>query len=191
MEKKLKGFLVILGALIMGSVALTPLTSYAADGECTKDNPSGCVTTTKAQQVNFNIQGYLTLDAVSASELIRVSPGQLKTGSLTAEVTSTGAFTISLSATNPSLVHTTDSSATIPAGTSQAASTSGWGIKKFGAAAGADYTALTATPTVFYDSGAAGNTSAEYEFEIGVWVDGQVKEGMYSTQVTVTAATKE
>lgn len=191
MEKKLKGFLVILGALIMGSVALTPLTSYAADGECTKDNPSGCVSATSQQKVNFNVQGFLTLDAVSASEIIRVAPGQLKTGVLTAEVSSTGAFTILLSAANPNLVNIDDSSAVIPSGTSQEASASGWGIKKYNAV-DTNYTQLTTSPTVFYDSGVtAGTTSAEYEFEIGVWVDDQVKEGKYSTTVTVTAATKE
>lgn len=190
MEKKLKGFLLILGALIMGSVALTPLTSYAADGECSKENPSACVSDSGKQEISVNVQGFLTLDAVTSTELIRISPNQIKTGSLTASVTSTGSFTISLSADQPNLVNSSDNTAVIPAGTSQTASASGWGIKKYGAASDAAYTAISTTPQVFYE-GPANNTSTSYGFEFGVWIDDQVPEGAYATQVTVTAAIKE
>ena len=186
MEKKLKGFLVILGTLIMGSIAFTPLTSYAA--ECSKTDTSGCAKKQANQEVIFNVNGYLTLDDVTKNINIRIAPDQKKTDTLTAMVTSSSKFTISLSAAQPNLVKS-GSSEVIPGGTSST-SGKGWGIKKKDAAGNdlADYSSLTATPAVFYTGAATNNTSAKYNFEVGVWVDGTVEEGSYSTEVTVTAA---
>lgn len=222
MERKLRGLLLALGILIMGSVAFMPLSSYAygnnvcsdpgPDNYCYIDytnytpnnfgndyssDPSKRAQDGGEQKVKVTITDFLTLDAASGGEVIQAFPNMLRKGALTATVWSAKPFTISLSANDPNLSNTEDDTRIIPARSVVEEGKSGWGIKKKTTAGDAtDYTALSTSPTVYYEGPANDNVNANhsavtYAFEIGVWVNDKVAQGVYTTTVDVIAATKD
>ena len=96
MEHFVKKLLVATGILAAASVTMLPLASHAADS----------ATTT----VTVNVQRTISLDAASGGDTINLVANQVNTGNISATVTSTAPYTISLSATQPNLVHSTLSS---------------------------------------------------------------------------------
>ena len=175
MEHFIKKALVATGLLAAALVTLLPLSSYAADS----------ATTT----VTVNVAKVIRLDAASGGDTIDLVANQVSTGNISAQVYSTMPYTISLSATQPNLVHSTLSSYFIPASDDVAVGTDAWGVKKSGAA---DYTAISTTPTVFY-TGAAATPAAgtTTNFEVGISLGGNLAAGTYSTDVTVLAAFRD
>lgn len=173
MEHFVKKAFVATGVLVAALVAMLPLSSYA-------DNPA---TTT----VTVNVEKVIRLDAASGGSTIDLAANSVSTGQISAEVYSTMPYTISLSAAQTSLQHSTlPTTYSIPASSNVVAGTNAWGIKKSGAST---YTAITTTPTVFYTGNAAtpaaGTTT---NFEVGISLGGNLAAGDYSTAVTVTAA---
>lgn len=266
MERKLRGLLVILGVLIMGSIASAPLSSHAANNvysgsapvppavvpnpgstppadDASEDvkaeyqkkkaaydryqmgaytpNDFGCdydkncadrVNDNGSQQVNLIIKDYLTLDAAAftgtaGGTSIQAYPDMTRKGTLSAAVWSAKNFTISLSAEQPYLTNVEDDGLIIQARSTPEAGKSGWGIKKKPTIGDVtddtSYTAITSAPQVFYEGPANDNegelvegTTNEhapvtYNFEVGVWVNDKTPQGLYTTEVTVTAAIKE
>ena len=175
MEHFIKKALVATGLLAAALVTLLPLSSYAANS----------ATTT----VTVNVAKVIRLDAASGGDTIDLVANQVSTGNISAKVYSTMPYTISLSATQPNLVHSTLSSYFIPASNNVAVGTDAWGVKKSGEDT---YTALTSTPTVFYTgtaaTPAAGTTT---NFEVGISLGGNLAAGTYSTDVTVLAAFRD
>ena len=175
MEHFIKKALVATGLLAAALVTLLPLSSYAADS----------ATTT----VTVNVAKVIRLDAASGGDTINLVANQVSTGNISAQVYSTMPYTISLSATQPNLVHSTLSSYFIPASDDVAVGTDAWGVKKSGEAG---YTAISTTPTVFYTgtaaTPAAGTTT---NFEVGISLGGNLAAGTYSTAVTVLAAFRD
>ena len=103
MEAKVKKLLVVSGVIASAAVALVPMTSYASYKELTATPPS----TAGSTKVSVNINDYISLDAASAGDTILVSSNEVGTGKISASVSSTRDYTISLKAkTNPSLVNT-------------------------------------------------------------------------------------
>ncbi len=184
METKIKNIFLASTAILALSTAFLPFMSCSAEGLADEKGPKDDGTT----KVSVIVDDYISLDAASAGDTIDVSADAPGKGKITATVSSTADYTISLSAANPNLVKTDDTSKTIPAGTNIAVNNSAWGVKKYGAS---DYTALTTSPIQFYEGTAAtGAAPQTTEFEVGVSVDASVPVGTYSTEVTVLAAKK-
>lgn len=209
MERKIAKLLACTGVIMGGAIALLPLTSYAIEptpGDilkehgyvCDKANPStltnsdgwgvtdlttkGCASSSGAQRVAVNIESQISLDAASGT-VIRTSPHNLGTGEISATVTSTHNYTISLSATETSLVKSDDSTLGIPAASGFTKDDDAWGIKKQNAT---NYSAITTSPEVYY-TGTPSPSAQETKFEVGVAVTEQTAPGTYQTDITVTA----
>lgn len=212
MERKIAKLLAITGVAVSAAVALTPLTSYAAVNQhgynCDPTNPSnktisdadapggtlgvadsttgGCASlTTGAKKVTLNVESNISIDAASGVT-INMTPHVLGTGNISATVTSTHPYTISLSSSSPNLTNTANGALNIPAKSTFTKDDNGWGVKKVGEDS---YTAMTGIPTVYYTSNEPA-TSAITNFEVGVAVNESTTPGVYQTDVTVTAATQ-
>lgn len=199
MDKTIKKLLIATGAVVCGLVAMTPLTSYAVTVpdtyfDCIKLGNSAnadvkCpdpVASNNNSVVNLNIDTLLELDVVS-SDKIAAQTDAIASGAISATVRSSREYTISLSADEPNLIHSTDTNYAIPAANNLQVGTNGWGVKKDGAE---NYTALTSSPQVFYE-GLSSIDGRQTDLEIGVATSPSLPAGIYSTVVTVTAATKE
>lgn len=184
MERKIKQLLLVTGSIMSAAIALVPMASYASYSEFDQ-KPS----TNGNTAVKVNVLDSISLDAASAGDTIVVASDTIGTGKISASVSSTAAYTISLKSVGSSnLVNKTNSSATIPAGTNISVGNSAWGIKK---PAASSYTALTTTSQVFYNgTGAGPNTSIPTDFEVGVSVSSAVPSGDYATEIEVLAAIK-
>lgn len=182
MERKIKQLLLVTGSVLSAAVALVPMSSYAAYSDFDQSPDTSGNTAVKV-----NVLNSISLDAASAGSTVNVSPETVGTGTISASVSSTAAYTISLKAvSNANLVNKSNSSATIPAGTNVRAGNSAWGIKKPGAST---YTALTTSSQVFYNgTGSGANNSIKTDFPVGVSVNSTVPGGTYSTEIEVLAA---
>lgn len=201
MEKMVRNLLGVTGILIGASVVGLPLmntqaapqTFVCADGT-EGVGPLSCRASDEDESnVRLNVDRVISLDAVATGGIVQLAPGTSETGSISATVSSNAPFTVSLSAAQPDLSNA-DKSHTIPASANVQAGTSAWGMKKItetdGTLANAtNYTAITTTPEVFYES-ASPASKKKLDFEAGVSVDSNTQSGLYSTEVTVTAAVK-
>lgn len=181
MESIIKKILTTTGLAIGAIVALTPLSALAAD----QVSQSGEV------DVTVNVKTAIVLDAATGTSMITPTINTIGTGSISAKVTSTGIYTISLSSSAPALQHKTVSSASIPSIDNVVPGTAGWGVKKKTSATSdaSNYSAVTSTPTVFYTSSAPA-AAATTVFSVGVGASPITPAGDYSTNVTITAALK-
>ncbi len=207
MERKIAKLLAFTGVAISAAMALTPLTSYAIVNQhgynCDPSNPStltnadgwgigndttgGCASQTSgAKPVTLNVESQISLDAVSGT-IINVTPHVLGTGEISATVSSSHPYTISLSSGQPNLTNTINGALNIPAKSSFTKDDNAWGIKKQDAS---DYSAITTAPVVYYTSTTPAS-SATSKFEVGVAVNEQTAPGTYQTDVIVTAAIKQ
>ena len=200
MERKIAKLLALTGVAVSAAVALTPLTSYATVNQhgynCDKTKATttgianlttgGCAgATTGAKKVAITVESSISIDA-SSGTTINMTPHVLGEGAISATVTSTHPYTISLSSSQPNLTKTDNGALNIPAKSSFTKDDNGWGIKKSGED---NYTALTGVPTVYYTSNLPA-TSAKTDFAVGVAVNEKTAPGTYQTDVTVTAATQ-
>ncbi len=200
MERKIAKLLALTGVAVSAAVALTPLTTYAVVNQhgynCDPSKATntgvanlttgGCAgQTTAAKDVAINVESNISIDAVSGTR-IEILPHVLGTGEISAKVTSTHPYTISLSSPQPNLTKTDNGALNIPASDNFTKDDNGWGIKKYNQST---YSKLTATPTVYYDS-ANPASAVTTKFEVGVAVNERTQPGTYQTDVTVTAATK-
>lgn len=184
METKIKNIFFASGAILAVAAGFAPLATCNAEGLEDETGAKAQGTTV----VNVIVDDYISLDAASAGDTIPVTATEVGEGKITATVSSTADYTISLSAANPNLVKSDDSTKVIPAGTNVTAGNSAWGVQKDGETT---YTALTPTAVQFYEgTGQSGATPVTTEFKVGVSVDATVPEGLYSTEVTVLAAKK-
>lgn len=168
------------GCLVVGlAITLTSVATYADETKQVKGDTS----------FKLTVQNALTLSNVTAAN-ITAKPDAIATGNLISTVQSGSGFTLSLQAAVPDLRENgTSTTNKIPAADLTASSTStGWGIKKYDAAA-STYTALTSEPAVFYKTTSPANTATNIPLEIGVYAAKTLPAGNYSTTVTVTAAT--
>lgn len=210
MERKIKKLLVATGAVMSAAVAILPLTSYAyevdpttystptsgfthgygcndelVDAEGNQTNP--CAKSGgNSMAVNVNVDPSLEIDVVANDATIELEPNTMRTGTFTTNVRSAKSYTISLSG-NPTLTNADDESFGIPAKDVLEIGKSGWGIKKPG---DENYTALSQVPAVFFEGNPSGD-GVDTDFEIGVSASAILPEGVYSTEVTVTAAFKQ
>ncbi len=195
MEKIIQKLLITTGLVIGVFVAALPFGASAADGlvkvtttECNaadyqEGNTLQCYT--GGFDITVNVKTALRLDAVAGPATIKPTPTSIGTGSISATVTATGIYTLSLSSANPELQHTTYN-ATIPSVDGVEAGVPGWGVKKGDSS---DYSAVTTTPTVFYTS-PSGGAATTTNLEVGIGVGAGTPAGDYATSVTVTAALK-
>lgn len=180
--------------------AITQQNAVDADG-----NPTGNAGPTI---VTVNVDTVLAIDAVSLTcvgendtcvntgkdsdgndvKAIQAYPGMVRTGALTARVRSAKPFTISISAEDPYLKGYDASGDftgyVIPSSSLVDGAHNGWGIQKDGA-----YTGVTSRPTVFLTSETPQDEFGNFNFEVGVSATDTIPQGLYSTEVTVTAAT--
>lgn len=173
MERIIKKLFITTAALTGALVALLPLATSAAD--------------TASTTVSVTVERVLRLDAASGGNTIDLMANSVSTGSISAQVYSTAPYTISLSAAQPNLLHSTlPSTYSIPASSNVVAGTNAWGVKKSG---DSGYTAVTTSPEVFYTGNAATPTAGTTtNLEVGISLGGNLVAGTYSTDVTVTAA---
>ncbi len=207
MEYKIRTLLVATGIALGAMVALTPLTSYATNmkmGDNCLQYQTGalatvegtCIERTGSTEVLLNVQSLLILDAASG-DTISAKGDETVNGKISATVRSSHDYTISLSSANPTLTNPDNVDYTIPATSDVTAGINGWGVKKDASVkkdTDTDYTAVTTTPTVFFEGGPTALVEGEgnqTNFEVGVGVSPVLPAGTYSTTVTVTAAIKE
>lgn len=218
MEKTVKKLLVATGLIASAAVALLPLTSYAVatgansdyfcDQNASSSNPCARAEQTNGStQVTVNVDSVIAIDAVSLTcsgdsdtcvdvdantKAIQAYPGTVRTGTLTTSVRSAKPFTISISAEEPYLKSYDDSGDMtgyiIPSSNAIDGQHNGWGIQKNGAADG-EYSSITTHPTVFLTSDVPQDEFGDFNFKVGVSVKDNVPQGLYSTEVTITAAT--
>ena len=183
MEKFVRNLLVITGAFMGVAIAFTPLTSYAVEIDADRANDSGNT------QVNVHVDGVLAIDAMANDHTIIATPDMINEGgSLNVTVRSALPYTISLSAEDTFLTDESESHF-IPARSELEVGKVGWGIKKV---AEEQYTAIQTTPVVFYDSGdGVADDGVETKFPIGVVVNYNTPQGVYSTTVKAIAAIKQ
>lgn len=185
MEKIIKKLFFGTSALTLAAVALLPLASG-----------SQAFAATQAQQsskFSVTVNPTLTIDSVTTPAALEFSTAAVKESNFSVFVSSNKNYVIQLSAEQPALVSSSNSSHTIPATANVSTDQSGWGIKKANAdgTAASAYTAITTTPTTFY-TGTIGDTNAknkETNFKYGIGVASGQPSGTYSTTVTVTATT--
>lgn len=217
MEKTVKKLLVATGLIASAAVALLPLTSYAVetgansdyfcDQNASSSNPCARANQNGSTQVTVNVDSVIAIDAVSLTcsgdadtcvdvdantKAIQAYPGMVRTGTLTTSVRSAKPFTISISAEDPYLKGYDASGDmtgyVIPSSNTIDGSHNGWGIQKNGAADGV-YSNVTTQPTVFLTSDVPQDEFGNFNFKVGVSVKDNVPQGLYSTEVTITAAT--
>lgn len=214
MEKIIQKLLVLTGVFIGAAVALTPITTYADSSNCRPagspadpdevidvSDPNNIDFVENGNQGNTNVCIYvdtvLSLDAADGGDKITMFPDMIRTGEFHVQVRSAMPYTISLSAEEPELKHVDTESYFIPARSEITAGKVGWGIRKASQTEG--YTAVATVPQVFFDSEVDDNgtgthvadVSTLHTFEIGVSITDKVPQGIYETEVTVTAAVKE
>ncbi len=181
---KTKKTLIIAGTLVAGLGALVPMSTYAVSA------------TPKTANVSVTVNPTITIDATTDFSK-EMDATNVITGTIGATITSNAPYSISLNTdAGKTALSSSTTSDTIPAGKDIASGTNAWGIKKKGGATNndnasdaSDYTAITASPVVFYNA-AAGATGAVTNFTVGISIAPSLAAGTYSTQVTVTAATR-
>lgn len=201
MEKMVRNLLGVTGILIGASVVGLPLMSTHAAPQTfvCQDGTEGvgpllCRASDEDESnVRLNVDHTISLDAVATGGIVQVNAEAARQGTISATVSSSAPYTVSLSAAQPNLSNA-DKTHSIPAKSTVQAGTSAWGIKKITETDGtlanaANYTAITTKPEVFYES-AKSVDKQKIDFEAGVSVDAGVPAGLYSTEVTVTAAIK-
>lgn len=197
MERKIQKLLVVTGLFMGAAVALSPLTTYAAYDKSTfdasmqqqKDFYSAETNTNGSTVVNVDVDTVLSLDAANGGYTIQAFPDMISKGEFNVQVRSAVPYTISLSADDTNLSDSSESFF-IPASDKVTAGKVGWGIRAADQEEG--YTAVSTTPKVFFDSGTGvADESTWTKFEVGVAVNSKVPQGIYTTDVTVTAAVKQ
>ncbi len=176
MERIIRNTLIVTSLLIASLVAITPLTSYALEGEKTVQDD-------KTLPVNLNIISILELDVVSPVS-VKAQPDKIVPGTISANVRSSHGYTISLSAEQPNLMSEKGTASFIPASSNLTPGQDGWGVKVNGAE---NYTEVTTEPQVFY-TGQPDLSGRKTDLEVGVATSPALPADVYATTVTVTAA---
>lgn len=187
MEKIIKKLFFSTSAVVLATLALAPVAALNGDSAyaATQDQ--------KPSKFSVTVNPTLTIDSVTTPATLEFSTAAVKETNFSVFVSSNKNYVIQLSADQPNLVSSSNSSHIIPASATFSATQSGWGVKKTnsdGTSASA-YTAITTTPTTFY-TGSIGSTNAknkETKFTYGIGVVNGQPSGTYSTTVTVTATT--
>lgn len=177
MEKIVKK-LFIAGSLLVGAaVSFMSLTTYAvsAEGSAATNGVSSNTT------FSLKVDNVLTLSNVTANVNIAASPTAIKTGTLSATVTSNGKYNLSLSAADTLKSSAGDS---IPA-VAPVAQQNGWGIRL---GTSGSYSVINNTAKTLFTSTTSAPSGTATAFEVGVSVAPSLPAGDYSTTVTVTAS---
>lgn len=211
MERKIRNLLVATGVLLSSAVALLPLTSYAAvtdpnhgygctplydeNGKETDATENICENEGATTVVRVLIDPTIAIDMASGGDVIETAPNMVATGAISANVRSAMGYTVSLSADEPYLTNTDDDSYNILPRTTIEAGKNAWGVKKDqsvnGGATVSEYTAISTVPQLFFSSDDPADDGQDISFEVGVSTSATLPQGVYQTDVTITAAVKE
>lgn len=180
------------GTLAVGlAVSLITVDSHAqtikpCTGSCVENGVTGQTT------FSLKVDKVLTITSDPTAGTITATPGSVATGTLAVTVQTNSPYTIQLSAAQPNLVNTADSSKVIKASSSVSGSDNTWGIKKMTSANAptGNYVALTTSGVTFLDSATAAPSGVTSNFAIGVGTTATLADGTYRTPVTVTATVK-
>lgn len=184
MEKIIKKLFLGTSAIVLTALALAPIAALSDSSAYAADRSS---------KFSVTVNPTLTLDSVTTPTSLDFSTAALKTNTFSVYVSSNKNYVIQLSATQPNLVSSSNSSHIIPASNTFSSTQSGWGVKKYNTSGVEEsgYTAITTTATTFYTGKLNGsnvkNQATQFTYGIGV-ASGQAA-GTYSTTVTVTATT--
>lgn len=187
MEKIIKKLFFGTSAVVLAALALAPVAAM-------NDNSAHAATQDqKPSQFSVTVEPTLTIDSVTTPAALEFSTAAVKETNFSVFVSSNKNYVIQLSADEPNLVSSSNSSHIIPASATFSATQSGWGVKKTNTdgTSAATYTAITTTPTTFY-TGIIGDTNVknkQTDFTYGIGVVSGQPSGTYSTTVTVTATT--
>ncbi len=218
MEGTIKKLLIGTGVLMSATVALLPLTGHAITSSgpygCGTDvDPSTgkvkeCANDDGSTVVNVNVRPTLALkvkgsaaDCTEGKEcetydgsVVEIYPYRVETGEFGVSLRSARPYTVSLSADEPSLVNNENENFAIrPSVDIQNGGKPGWGVKKLNAdkTPVEAYSRISYDPIVFFDSGTnVSDTYSDVKFPFGVYVNQDTPTGIYSTEVTITAAVK-
>lgn len=184
MEKIIKKLFFGASAVALTALALAPIAAVS------DNNAYAATQDQKSPKFSVTVDPTLTLDSVTTPATLNFSTAAIQTSKFSVSVTSNKNYAIQLSADQPNLVSSSNSSHTIPASNNPSSAQSGWGIKKIGEDG---YTAITTNPITFYtgiiNSTTTANKQQTTDFTYGIGVAAGQPSGTYSTTVTVTATT--
>ncbi len=142
----------------------------------------------KNGNITVNVIPTITLD-VSDGVTAIAEADKIATGNIEATVTSNSDYDVLLSATEPKLIGKENSNNFIPVVSDTNLVQPGndaWGIlNKSGL-----YDAITNTPSPFHNTPTTSDNSKTHIFTVGISISSSLPADTYSTEVTVTAATK-
>ncbi len=142
----------------------------------------------KNGNITVNVTPTITLD-VSDGVTAAAEADKVATGKIEATVTSNSDYDVLLSAKEPRLVGKENSNNYIPVVSDTNPVQPGndaWGILN----ASGLYDPITTTPSLFDDTKSFSNNSTTHTFNVGISISPSLPADTYSTEVTVTAATK-
>lgn len=202
MERTIRNLCVATGLFISATVAMLPLSSYAAPTSSTTGNGKTCwdtsgqsstpvaVSCDKSIDVNLTVEPAIEINAFSGiteSEAITLSPTEVKYGTFSATVTSNTGYTLSLSADpeiGASMVHATDKQPYIAPTNNLVGGTAGWAVNQ--ATGHPTFSGLTTSLVEYYRSATiARNTTVQ--FGVGIAASGSLPQGIYQGTVVITA----
>lgn len=183
MEKTIRN-LFLTGCLLTGvAVSLTAASSYAATATGANAASTGAsMSTTYSLTVNKAI----TLSSVTGPSITAVS-NDVKTGNISATVTSNSGYQLQLSAATPALTGETNKNNTIPAKVPTAGA-DGWAVQD--QTNSNAYKVVTTTPTNYFTRTASAPTGVTTNLVTGVSVSKILAPDTYQTTVTVTAVSQ-
>lgn len=194
MKNKIKKILFSTGIMTGALVALIPMTTYASVKQTAPSHVE--VTVMPAITLEVSIDGQTGDESTEEKKVIFDNPvlGTTSEAGFTATVSTNQAYTLSLNALDgqTDLLPAGSTSETAPAGgkipgTGEIADgKTSWGVKL---ASAADYAAVPATITKFYD-GPDPVQAEETNFKVGLATGTDLLNGTYSSTLVVTAATK-
>ncbi len=139
-------------------------------------------------QIQVVVQPTLTLDAVSGMTKT-ADPNHIITGEINATVTSNADYDVFLSAQEPNLIGKTNSANQIPTTSADnpvKVGNNAWGILN----ASGLYDPITTDKHIFHNTSTTNGNTTTHIFSVGVSISPVLPADTYSTEVTVTAATK-
>ncbi len=153
-----------------------------------KPNVQPTPPSSKNGNITVNVTPTITLD-VSDGVTATAEADKVATGAIEATITSNSDYDVLLSAEEPRLVGKDNSKNYIPPTSVKKPVQPGnnaWGILNTSGL----YDPITNTPSLFHNTTTISNSSKTHTFNVGISISPSLPADTYSTEVTVTAATK-
>ena len=179
MKKTIKKLFFGASAVALVAMALAPITAcFGSD--------SAYAAETATSNFSVNISSTLSIEVTSEPTALSVGAGRTETGTFKARVTSNKGYSIQMSAEQTALKINGQGDG-IPAKADFSGTNSGWAIQD--QTDSNKYKAIDETNQTYFTSPTAQTAGLETTFTWGVGVGYDIPDGVYSTEVKLTATT--